>query len=851
MVGLVIVSHHAGLATGVVELARQMGGEELAIEAAGGMEDGSVGTDAERVKAAIERARSDDGVLVLMDLGSALMSAEMAVELVGMEDEGLEVVLSDAPLVEGAVAAAATARGGASLAEVAGEARGALAMKVSQLGGEEEAEAPAAAADDTGDGEGGRELRLQVTNRLGLHARPAARFVEAAGRFGAVVRVQNLSTERGPVDGRSLTALITLGVRQGHDVVVRASGEQAQATLEALEALAADGFGDEDGAAAAQPAPARPAAPAAPAADEPEPPAEPPAAGSQLRGIPASAGIATGPARPLGGAASLAPPPADDAAGTPAQERERLDAAREAAREDLGRARAAIAERAGEAEAAIFDAQALLLDDTALLDPAHQAIDEAGRAAAAAWHAAAAAVAEAYRGLEDPYLRERATDVEDVAGRVLAHLAGDPAGDDGVVADGVVIADELTPGQAAGLDRDRVLAIATARGGATAHAAILARALGIPAVVGLGAAVLAIADGTPLVLDGEAGTLDVDPGEAALEDAGERRAAERAAAERARADAAAPAVTIDGTAIEVAANLGSPAEAAGVLELGADGVGLLRTEFLFLDRDSAPGEDEQHEVYARIAAALEGRPVVVRTLDAGADKPLGFLRQAPEDNPFLGRRGIRLALAEPALLDTQLRAVLRAAADHPGVLKLMFPMVATLAELRDARAALERAREATGIDAPLELGVMVEVPAVALAARRFAAEVDFFSIGTNDLSQYAMAAERGNAAVAELIDGPLPAVLGLVALVTAAAADHGCWVGVCGELAGEPAAAALLVGLGVTELSMAAPRIPAVKALIRGLHRDEAHAVAREALELDDAAAVRALAAERLVRPNG
>jgi multiphosphoryl transfer protein len=393
---------------------------------------------------------------------------------------------------------------------------------------------------------------------------------------------------------------------------------------------------------------------------------------------------------------------------------------------------------------------------------------------------------------------------------------------------GIVVARDITPGDAAALDRTLVQGLAVARGGATSHAAILARALGIPAVVGLGEGILALEDGTPLVLDGQAGTLEVEPAadviaqrEAARE-AGERRRAQ------VRAQARRPATTTDGHTLEIAANLGSPEEAAEAVELGADGVGLLRTEFLFLDRDTAPTEDEQRAVYSEIAVALDGRPLIVRTLDAGADKPLRFLRQAPEDNPFLGVRGIRLGLEQPELLRTQLRAILAVAAEHR--VRVMFPMVSTLAEYRAARAIVDELR-----GPPIEVGIMVEVPAVAVAADRFAREVDFFSVGTNDLGQYTMAAERGNEALASLLSGPQPAVLRLIATLTAAAGEHGRWVGVCGELAGDPAAAVLLAGLGVAELSMAPSRIPEVKATLRGLALTDAQAIARRALDCDDA----------------
>jgi phosphocarrier protein FPr len=835
VVGLVIVSHSAELAAGVAELAREMGGGEVAVEPAGGMEDGAIGTDAERVRAAVERVRSDDGVLVLMDLGSALMSAEMAVE---MAEPGGPIVLSDAPLVEGAVAAAARARGGATLAEVASEARGALAMKTSQLGGDEE---PAPAAAEAEAGEDALELRVTVTPGLGLHARPAARFVAAVSDFDARVEVSNATRSRGPADGRSLTGLATLGARQGDELLVRAAGAQAAAALDALRALAADNFGDPRDAAqpaagpaaagpggaaggAAQPGGAVGGAEAAGAAGPGTAEATgPPAAGTRLHGVPASAGIAIGPARHL---RPQEPPVADTPAGPPGEERGRLDGARAAVRDDLDQARATVAARAGSAEAEIFTAHALLLDDAALTGPAHERI-AAGESAARAWQAAARDAAAAFRGLDDPTLRERAVDVEDVARRVLARLAGTQAGA-APAGPGIVLAGELTPGEAAGLDPADAWAIATARGGATAHAAILARALGIPAVVGLGPALAAVAEGTTLVVDGEAGTVDVEPEPEAVAQQEARRDAAAAERKALLARATEPGALADGRRVEVFANIGSPAEAERAREQGAEGVGLLRTEFLFLDRDTPPDEEEQVAVLREIAAALEGRPVVVRTLDAGADKPLPFLRQEPEDNPFLGRRGIRLSLAEPELLRTQLRAILRVAGEYP--LAVMFPMVATLEEVRAARAQLEAARAELGSDAALEVGVMVEVPGLALRAEEIAREVDFFSVGTNDLAQYTMAAERGNAALAGLLDDGLSPVLALIAAVTAAAAEHGRWVGVCGELAGDPEAAVLLAGLGVRELSMAAGRIPAVKAALRATTFDAAATAARRAL---------------------
>jgi phosphoenolpyruvate-protein phosphotransferase len=429
--------------------------------------------------------------------------------------------------------------------------------------------------------------------------------------------------------------------------------------------------------------------------------------------------------------------------------------------------------------------------------------------------------------------------VEDVGRRVVVALAGGDAGA-ALKEAGIVVADELTPRDTAALDPDLVQAVATARGTATAHAAILARALGIPAVVGLGRSVLAIAEGTPLLLDGQAGTVRVSPDDAqaaaarswAAEDDERRRVAREHARE--------PTVMRDGTVIEVFANLGGAGQASAAVEMGAEGVGLLRSEFLFLERAELPSEDEQVQTLAAIAADLGGRPLIVRTLDVGADKPLQAVPMEPEANPFLGRRGLRLSLARPELFLVQLRAILRVAAEHP--LKVMFPMVSTAAELDAALELLEQAREDTGVRAPLEAGIMVEVPAAALLAEQLAARAQFFSVGTNDLTQYTMAAERGNEQVGDLLAGAQPAVLRLIRLIAAGAAVHGRTVAVCGELAGDPAAAVLLVGLGVRELSMAPPLIAEVKQALRSVTLVDAITAADHAVNAPDATAARAVA---------
>jgi phosphocarrier protein FPr len=502
-----------------------------------------------------------------------------------------------------------------------------------------------------------------------------------------------------------------------------------------------------------------------------------------------------------------------------------------------------VASRAGEAQAQIFDAHLLFLRDDALLEPARSAILDERRTAARAWHDAVQETAVTWDALEDEYLRARAADLRSVGAQVLAHILGRSMPGPALGTSGVLVAQDLTPADTAGLDRQETLGIVTAHGGPTSHAAVLARSLGIPAVVGVGEPLAGVREGTPLALDGGTGIVYVHP-DAMLVDRLRTQQREREEAlSTARELARSPAVTMDGLVVEVAANVAGPAEVQEAVVAGADGVGLFRTEFLFMGRDAMPDEDEQAAAYAAAAEALDGRPLLLRTLDAGADKPIPYLGQAPEDNPFLGVRGIRLGLRRPALLDTQLRAIVRVARDHR--LRVMFPMISTLEEVRQSRAALDRAREALRIRAPLEVGIMVEVPAAALTSAPLAAEVDFFSIGTNDLTQYTLAADRGNESVAGLTDALHPGVLRLIRATVEGARTYGRWVGVCGELAGDALATSLLLGLGVTELSMSAPSIAPVKQAVRATDADAARTLADRALACATAAQVRELLTPR------
>jgi phosphotransferase system enzyme I (PtsI) len=408
----------------------------------------------------------------------------------------------------------------------------------------------------------------------------------------------------------------------------------------------------------------------------------------------------------------------------------------------------------------------------------------------------------------------------------------------------VVVARDLAPSQTAGLRRDLVLGFCTAEGGPTSHTAILARALGLPAVVGLGRQVLSVPPGAILLVDGSEGVVVADPSKGEAEAFQERGRAEgeRAQAELARAGE--PAVTLDGRRVEVVANVGSPEDAATALRCGAEGIGLLRTEFLYLERREAPSEDEQTAAYDSILDVMGPRPVVARTLDVGGDKALPYLDLGREANPFLGWRAIRMCLDRPEFFLTQLRALLRAGAGHD--LRVMFPMIAALEEIRKARELLGEARRQLEAESKphadsIQVGIMVEVPSVAVLADLFAREVDFFSIGTNDLTQYTLAAERTNDRVAHLSDALHPAVIRQIAQVIRAGHERGIWVGVCGELAGDPEGIPILLGLGLDEFSMAAPLIPRAKGILRSWSSGAAQRLAETALHLDTAPAVRML----------
>jgi phosphoenolpyruvate-protein phosphotransferase len=563
-------------------------------------------------------------------------------------------------------------------------------------------------------------------------------------------------------------------------------------------------------------------------------------------GIPASPGLASGPAFMVIDR-SLDVPRRRDA--EPTQELVRLAAALQQARAQIEALQAQAKLSTGAEEAAIFEAHALFLEDPSLLASVRKAIQQTHSNAEAAWWDGIEGYAQQLDGMSDELFRARAADVRDVGRRVLGILLGEEESVSELDQPSIVLARDLIPSDTVQFDEQLVLGFATAEGGPTSDAAILAKALGIPAIVGLGVAVLDIEPGTDILIDGGSGELIAAPRTEETQVFEARKRQYDLKAQEERAAAGQVAVTRDGHPVEMVANVGNPEDAQTALKFGAEGIGLFRTEFLFLERTQAPDEDEQLAGYAAVLEIMGSRPVVVRTLDVGGDKPLPYLDLGQEANPFLGWRALRMCLDRPDFFKTQLRALLRAGCGHD--LRLMFPMVADVSEVRRARQLLSEARQevlAAGhqpADSP-QIGIMVEIPSVAVMADRFAAEVDFFSVGTNDLTQYTMAAERTNERVAHLVDACHPAVLRQIQRVIEAGHAAGIWVGVCGELAGDTEGVPVLLGLGLDEFSIAPSLIPRAKAIVRRWSYDDARRLALQVLDLDSASAVR-----RAVRQAG
>lgn len=674
-------------------------------------------------------------------------------------------------------------------------------------------------------------LLLTVINSMGLHARPAALFTSSAKRFRSNIRLRNLSNHSEWADAKSIIAVMSIGVECNHEIEIEIEGGDAKDAADSLRRAVESGLGE----GVFSPPLKSPSAPSDPVAGKSSQ-----NGGRILEGIPGAPGIAVGPARLWHLTGSSVPRRTDcDAAA----EGLRLDSARQAARGELAGFQDRIAAEAGASESKIFEAHQMFLDDPTIQDRVRNLLSQ-GLNAEAAWMDVVGEAANSLGALSDATLAARAVDLRDVGERVLQHLLGVSVNPDlNLTQPSVVIAPDLTPSQTAALDKSLVLAFCTAEGGPAAHTVILARALQIPAVVGLGREILMVQENETLIVNGSAGRVTRGPLESEILEAKQQKDVWKEASDLALVSASEPAITRDGRRTEVVANVGSIEDSRKALEYGAEGIGLLRTEFLYFQRAAAPTEEEQYQVYKTIFDLMGQRPVVVRTLDVGGDKMLTYLKLPPEENPFLGWRAIRICLERPDIFQPQLRALLRAAVGHD--IRIMFPMIAILDEIRAAKAAVTEASVAlrsagVAVAERVQLGMMVEIPSAAVMADVFAREVDFFSIGTNDLTQYTMAAERTNTHVAHLGDALHPAVLRLIKQVVDAAHAAGRWAGICGELGGDVDAIPILLGLGVDELSMTPALIPQAKAVIRTCETPSARRLAEHVLALDSAQSVRA-----------
>ncbi len=696
-----------------------------------------------------------------------------------------------------------------------------------------EIELTAAATDSSASNDTAKICRTVRTGfDHGIHARPAALIVTTLKPFAARVSVRAHGHE---ANARSAVALMGLGVQHNEVIELQANGDDAHSAIDALALLFAP---TDDYAGTGVPLQRAPeAVPTLIAAADASPAPLPP----RLAAVIAHRGLAIGRAVQM----QQTLPQFSEMASDAQTELADLRAAIERVHQHV---EAAVAAQRGE-QRSILMAHAELIQDPDLYERAEQWIAK-GRSAAFAWHQAISTATVALSALADPHIRERIADLRDLEVQVLRVLDGQ-APNAGVYLpmNAILLADELLPSQLIALDRSRIAGLCSARGGPTSHVAIIATALGIPALVAAGAQVLQIADGVELLLDAEQGSLQIAPTEP------ERQRVRRALAaqhERQISDlavAAARSETRDQVAISVFANLGAASEAALAVTRGAEGCGLLRSEFLFLQRQQPPDEDEQRREYQSILDAMAGRLLTIRTLDIGGDKPIPYLPLPREDNPALGLRGLRTSLAWPDLLKTQLRAILQL---RPLTqCRVLLPMVTDIDDIRSVRALMAACQRELGIQLAPALGAMIETPASALLADQLLSEADFLSIGTNDLSQYVLAMDRGHPELAARLDALHPAVLRLIGSVAAMGHARGREVAVCGGLGSDVDAIALLIGLGIREISAVPTAIPELKRIIRSLHSGACRELARKALTLTSARAVRALAVAARIEISG
>ncbi|POA20611.1 phosphoenolpyruvate--protein phosphotransferase [Pseudomonas sp. FW300-N1A1] len=660
----------------------------------------------------------------------------------------------------------------------------------------------------------GDEVRgqIRITHRGGLHARPAALIRQTAQLFTSKSQL-HFAEKSASCD--SLTGLMGLGIGEQDEVQVSSRGADANAALQALLNALSSAVNDDRHAAAPTPIVQRSRV----------------AEAGVLHGVCAAPGLVGGPLFQL---AALQLP--EDTGGHMAEAQHQvLNTALEQVRSEIRGTLAHARKQNNLEEEQIFAAHLAFLEDPTLLEAAHQSIDQ-DSAATHAWSQSIEAQCKVLQTLGNPLLAERANDLRDLKQRVLRVLLGQDWHYD-VPAGAIAAAHELTPSDLLQLCEQGVAGLCMAEGGATSHVAILARGKGLPCLVALGSSLLEQPQGQVMVLDADGGRLELIPDSERLEQVAHAQREHLQRRARQQLHAHHPALTLDGLRVEVAANVASSSEAADALKGGADGVGLLRTEFLFVDRQTAPDEQEQRQAYQAVLDAMGDKSVIIRTIDVGGDKQLDYLPLPAEANPVLGLRGIRMAQVRPELLDQQLRGLLQVSPLNR--CRILLPMVSEVDELLHIRQRLDALCVELGIALRPELGVMIEVPAAALLAEQLAEHADFLSIGTNDLSQYTLAMDRDHAGLAARVDALHPALLRLIAQTCSGAAKHQRWVGVCGALASDPLATPVLIGLGIRELSVSPPQIGEIKERVRQLDAAQCQRLSTSLLDLGSAAAVR------------
>ena len=830
MFGIVIVSHSRILARSLYELALELGGREIPAAYAGGVEgrEDGFGTDATDIMAAVESVYSDEGVIIFADMGSALISSETALDFID-PDKAEKIYISSAPLVEGVISAAVQCRIGSSLENTVAEAEESLVQKIKFLRkdtGNKNYNADEAAGKGYKEGalKEGRGRRYIIKNKNGLHSRPASKFIKTASDSGCSIEVTNLTKKRGPANGLSLNRLSALEITEGDEILVEAFGAEKSSIefFSRLERLVRDNFGDER-KSGHEP--------------EPEKTLSSPETDILKGAVTLSEGIASG---RIYFPAEISLVKEAEKTGNAEEEILKLETALERTGDEIRKTVNRRKNRISDDKMQILETHLYLLKDPDLRDESIRRIREESFTAASAWSISAGEVIERYENIEDKYLKQRSADVRDVACRVMSFLTDKGGLYSEEIPEGAVIASaRLTPSQLLHLDPDKTEGILVSDSDMTSHAAILIKSLGIPAIGGY-SEIDSIREGDLVSFDAGSCRVYINP-DAERQNIMKSEKEKFILEKRKLADESLePAYTKDGKRIRIFANIATVSEAQAAVRNGAEGIGVLRTEFLFLGKNNPPSEDEQYTFFTSIFRIMEGRPVTVRLLDVGGDKIIPYMDLPAENNPFLGMRGVRIYETHRDLLKTHIRAILRAGIDND--LKIMIPMISRYSECEQAYNLINEVhRELTagGIKHiwPVETGIMIETPAAVFMANELAGISDFFSIGTNDLTQYLLAAERGNSSLSSYSDPYDPAVLRAVRKTVLAAENAGIDVSLCGELGGDPDAAMLLIGIGIENLSMNPASIPRVKKAVRNISSDcrgECVSILFKALSSDD-----------------